>query len=148
MTLGPVVLPANRQIPANQLTVWQQNGGTSSICDILLLFAYGAPVMIGMSSGLPAAWVVRCKKCSCTITCRAIDPQLERSEPTKSDPPPREDVVVSCSCCWSAFRYNPTEVFKGQPSPSNTCPERRKMEGVDNDRASHNKRRARQMPRS
>jgi len=107
--------------------------------DILLLFAFGAPVMIGISSGLPAAWVVRCKKCSCTITCRAIDPQLERSEPTKSEPPPREDVVVSCSCCWSAFRYNPTEVFKGRPSPSNSCPERGKMEGVNNSGVSLNK---------
>jgi hypothetical protein len=74
-----------------------------------------------------------------TITCRAIDPQLERSEPTKSEPPPTEDVVVSCSCCWSAFRYNPTEVFKGQPSPSNTCPERRKMEGSNENRASQNR---------
>ncbi len=89
-------------------------------------------VMVGISSGLPAAWVVRCKKCSCTINCRAIDPQTQHSEPSKSERPPQEAVIVSCSCCWSAFRYNPAEVFKGQPSPSNTCPERQKIENTSN----------------
>src|SRR5258708_29928557 len=84
--------------------------------DILLFFAYTLSVMIGISSGLPAAWVVRCKKCSCAINCRAIDPQIEYSEPAKSEPPPQKAVIVSCSCCCSAFRYNPADVFKGQPS--------------------------------
>lgn len=65
---------------------------------------------------------------SCTITCRAIDPQTEHSEPYKAEPPPSYPVVVSCSCCWSVFRYNSTEVFKGQPTPSNSCPERRNRE--------------------
>jgi len=30
---------------------------------------------------LPTAWVVKCKKCGCTVICRAIDPQLEYAEP-------------------------------------------------------------------
>ncbi|SRR5579871_1064615 len=84
--------------------------------------------MNGVNSEMPQAWVVRCKKCSCTITCRAIDPQTEHSEPDKAEPPPSYAVVVACSCCWSAFRYASTEVFKGQPAPSNTCPERRSRE--------------------
>jgi len=50
-------------------------------------------------------------------------------EPDKSEPAPQHPVLVSCSCCWTAFRYNPTEVFKGQPSPGNTCPEHRSGEG-------------------
>jgi hypothetical protein len=41
-------------------------------------------------------------------------------------------VLVSCSCCWTAFRYSPTEVFKGQPSPSNTCSEHRSGEASNN----------------
>ncbi len=79
--------------------------------------------MLGVSSRLPSAWVVKCKKCSCTITCRSIDPQLEHSQPDKSDPPPKDSVSVSCSCCWTAFRYSPGEVFKGGPCPSNNCRE-------------------------
>lgn len=67
------------------------------------------------------AWVVRCKKCGCTINCRAIDPQIEHSEPDKAEPPPRDSVIVSCACCWSAFRYASSEVFKGAPAPSNNC---------------------------
>ncbi len=94
--------------------------------------------MIGISSGLPAAWVVKCKKCGCTINCRAIDPQVEHAE-ARSEPPPQESVIVTCSCCWSAFRYNPTEVFKAQPSPSNACPERRKIEGTQNARENQSK---------
>jgi hypothetical protein len=96
--------------------------------DILLLFAYTVFVFRGASSGLPHAWVVRCKKCSCTITCRAVDPQTEHAEPDKSEPAPQHPVIVSWSCCWTAFRYSPTEVFKGQPSPSNTCSEHRREE--------------------
>src|SRR5258706_16085317 len=77
--------------------------------------------MSGMSSGLPSAWVVRCKKCSCTINCRAIDPQAEHAQPDKAEPPPKETVIVTCSCCWAAFRYAPGEVFKAQPGPSSNC---------------------------
>ena len=96
------------------------------------MFAYTVPVFRGASSGLPHTWVVRCKKCSCTINCRAVDPQTEDAEPDKSEPAPQNPVVVSCSCCWTAFRYSPTEVFKGQPSPSNTCSEHRREEGANN----------------
>jgi hypothetical protein len=100
--------------------------------DILLLFAYTVGVTRGTFSGLPHAWVVRCKKCGCTITCRAVDPQTEHAEPDKSEPAPQHPVLVSCSCCWTAFRYKPTEVFKGQPSPSNTCPEHRSSAVANN----------------
>ena len=82
---------------------------------------YSGIVMSGMNMALPAAWVVRCKKCSCTINCRAIDPQSEHAQPDKADQPPRESVIVTCSCCWSAFRYSPQEVFKAPPAPSGHC---------------------------
>lgn len=82
--------------------------------------------MSGRNLGLPAAWVVKCKKCGCTINCRAIDPQTEHSQPEKADPPPHESVIVTCSCCWAAFRYSPTEIFKGAPGPSGNCHDRKK----------------------
>lgn|SRR6266851_1777607 len=102
--------------------------------DILLLFAYTGCVTRATFSALPHAWVVRCKKCSCTITCRAVDPQTEHAEPHNSEPAPQHPVLVSCSCCWTAFRYSPTEVFKGQPSPSNTCAEHRSGEASNSNR--------------
>lgn len=71
--------------------------------------------------GLPAAWVVKCKKCCCTVTCRAIDSQVEHAEPEKAEPPPHDTVIVTCSCCWTAYRYSPNEVFKSSPVPSQTC---------------------------
>jgi len=77
--------------------------------------------MTGLSLGLPTAWVVKCKKCGCTINCRAIDPQIEHSEPDKAEPPPQDTVIVTCSCCWAAYRYSPAEVFKGPPGPSSNC---------------------------
>jgi len=88
--------------------------------------------LIGITSELPNALIIRCKKCSCTINCRANDPQTQQSDTARSKPPPQEPVIVSYSCCWSAFRYNPAEVFKGQPSPSNACSERRKIENASN----------------
>lgn len=80
--------------------------------------------MTGLNHGLPVAWVVKCKKCGCTINCRAIDPQTEHSQPDKVDPPPRDAVIVTCSCCWDAYRYSPAEVFKDSPGPSGKCIDR------------------------
>src|SRR5215472_9458537 len=80
--------------------------------------------MTGLNLGLPKAWVVTCKKCGCTINCRAIDPQGEHSQPDKADPPPQDSVIVTCSCCWTAFRYSPAEVFKDSPGPSTNCCDR------------------------
>jgi hypothetical protein len=100
--------------------------------DILLLFAYTGCMANGASPGLPNAWVVMCKKCGCTITCRAIDPQNEHADPDKSEPAPPHPVIVSCSCCWTAFRYSPAEVFKGRPSPSNICSQHQKVEAGNN----------------
>jgi hypothetical protein len=92
-----------------------------------MTFSFHSPMMSGMAGlnqGLPVAWVVRCKKCGCTINCRAIDPQAEHSQPDKADPPPRDAVIVTCSCCWAAYRYGPGEVFKGPPGPSTKCMDR------------------------
>ena len=72
------------------------------------------------------AWVVKCKKCGCTINCRAIDPQIEQSQPDNVDPPPHDSVIVTCSCCWAAYRYSAAEIFKGAPGPSNNCYDRKK----------------------
>jgi len=93
--------------------------------DFLLLFVYDLPDMAGVNLGLPKAWVVKCKKCGCTITCRAIDPQGEHSQPDKADPP-QSSVIVTCSCCWAAYRYSAAEVFKDSPGPSTSCFDRGK----------------------
>ena len=82
--------------------------------------------MTGVNLGLPKAWVVKCKKCACTITCRAIDPQGEHSQPDKADPAPQDSVIVTCSCCWAAYRYSPAEIFKDSPGPSSSCYDRGK----------------------
>jgi len=38
-----------------------------------------------MSLALPAAWVVTCTACGCTVTCQATDPQAH-VDPSKPDP--------------------------------------------------------------
>lgn len=94
-----------------------------------MTFSFRSPMMAGMTGvnlGLPRAWVVKCKKCACTITCLAIDPQGEHSQPEKAEPPLHDSVIVSCSCCWAAYRYSPAEIFKDSPSPSSSCYESRK----------------------
>ena len=83
--------------------------------------------MTGLNLGLPSACVVKCKKCGCTINRRAIDPQIEHSEPEKAEPPPQDTVIVTCSCCWAAYRYSPAEVFKGPPGPSSNCYDRGRL---------------------
>ena len=85
--------------------------------------------------GLPAAWVVKCKKCGCTVNCRAIDPQIEHAQPEKAEPRPQDTVIVTCACCWSAYRYSPAEVFKGQPGPSTSCPANGSPNGANNKEA-------------
>jgi hypothetical protein len=86
-------------------------------------------MMVGVTSelALPTAWVVKCKKCGCTVNCRAIDAQIEHADPEKAEPPPQDTVVVTCSCCWVAYRYNPAEVFKGPPGPSANCRANRRV---------------------
>ncbi len=91
------------------------------------MFSFCSPMIAGMTGlnlGLPCAWVVKCKKCGCTINCRAIDPQIEHSEPEKAELRPQDTVIVTCSCCWAAYRYSPAEVFKGPPGPSSNCYDR------------------------
>jgi hypothetical protein len=69
-----------------------------------MTFSFCSPMiggMIDLNLGLPVAWVVKCKKCACTINCRAIDPQIDHA--------------------WAAYRYSPAEVFKGPPGPSSNC---------------------------
>ena len=90
--------------------------------------------MTGLNLGLPSACVVKCKKCGCTINRRAIDPQIEHSEPEKAEPPPQDTVIVTCSCCWAAYRYSPAEVFKGPPGPSTNCYERGKFNNNNNNK--------------
>lgn len=100
-----------------------------------MTFSFYSPMIAGMTGvnlGLPKAWVVKCKKCSCTITCRAIDPQGEHSQPDKADPPPKASVIVTCSCCWSAYRYSPAEIFKDSPGPSSNCFDRGRSKNSNN----------------
>ena len=96
-----------------------------------MTFSFYSPMIAGMTGpnlGLPTAWIVQCKKCGCTINCRAIDPQSEHSDPDRAEPPPHDSVIVTCSCCWAAYRYSPAEVFKGAPGPSSNCYDRRKSD--------------------
>jgi len=53
--------------------------------------------------------------------CRAIDPQTEHAQPDRAEPAPQDPVIVTCSCCWAAYRYSPAEIFKGPPGPSSRC---------------------------
>src|SRR5713101_7775228 len=43
-----------------------------------------------------------------TVSCRAVDPPSEHSQPETAKPPPGYPVIVSCSCCGTALRYSPT----------------------------------------
>src|SRR6266478_5925184 len=81
-------------------------------------------------SALPHAGVVKCKKCGGTVACRAVDPPSEHSQPETAKPPPGYPVIVSCSCCGTALRYSPTEIFLGQPLPSATCVEHQNQRGA------------------
>jgi hypothetical protein len=100
--------------------------------DFRYAFAYHGFVTSELA--LPTAWVVECKKCGCTVNCRAIDPQLEHAEPEKAEPPPRDTVIVTCSCCWAAYRYTPAEVFKGSPAPSARCHANRSVNNARNNK--------------
>ena len=99
-----------------------------------MTFVIYSPMMVGVTSelALPTAWVVKCKKCGCTVNCRAIDAQSEHAELEKAEPPPQATVVVTCSCCWAAYRYNPAEVFKGPPGPSASCQANRSVNHAHN----------------
>jgi hypothetical protein len=101
-----------------------------------MTFVMYSPMIVGVTSGLglPTAWVVKCKKCGCTVNCRAIDAQIEHAEPERAEPPPQDTVVVTCSCCWAAYRYNPVEVFKGPPGPSASCRANRSVNNANNNK--------------
>src|SRR5579859_1517003 len=71
-------------------------------------------------------WVVQCTKCRCIITARAADPQAHMQEP---EPRPTCRLLVTCSCCWSAFLYRPEHLFNGSPAPSPKCHRRSRAEG-------------------
>lgn len=99
-----------------------------------MTFAICSPIIAYVAElvALPSAWVVKCKKCGCTATCRAIDSEREHAEPEKAEPPPRDTVIVTCSCCWRAYRYSPNEVFKGPPSPGSDCARNRTSSTTNN----------------
>lgn len=42
-------------------------------------------------------------------------------------------MIVTCSCCWSAYRYSPNEVFKAPPSPGTGCA-RNRSSGPNNNK--------------
>jgi hypothetical protein len=95
--------------------------GRPMLLGLRMTFVFISPMIAGMNGvnlGLPKAWVVKRKKCACTITCRAIDPQ---GQPDRADPAPQDSVIVACSCCWAAYRYSPAEIFKDSPGPSSSC---------------------------
>jgi hypothetical protein len=92
-------------------------------------FAYDSVMEI---RGLPTAWVVKCRKCGCIVTCRATDPQADHAQPDKAEPAPTQPLIVTCSCCWSAFRYEAEAMFKGSPAPNASCEQYRKASSKNN----------------
>jgi hypothetical protein len=92
-------------------------------------FSFHSPMLSSMDGkSLPEAWVVKCTKCRCTVTCRAVDPQEEHINPAGREFHPTSALVVTCSCCWSAYRYPADEIFRGSPAPSVECAARRQRE--------------------
>jgi len=75
---------------------------------------------------VPECWVVRCVGCGCVITCFATDPQAEHLSSQPPSPPYKGAVHVTCSCCWSVYRYLEDAIFRGKPQPSEQC---RRKEG-------------------
>ena len=71
---------------------------------------------------IPEAWVVRCKRCSCVVTCFATDPQAEHLATKKPEPPyrsepqrPRGDgALVVAASVVAAIRLRGEDV---KPSP-------------------------------
>lgn len=114
----------------NNLKRQQTHGGPAK--QVMCFAFYSYMILAAMSLNLPLVWVVRCKKCGCTITCRAVDAQTEHSQPDKIEPPPRESLIVACSCCWTAFRYSPTDIFKGPPAPGSHCFDQGKASSTNN----------------
>lgn len=55
---------------------------------------------------------------------RAEDPQAHLQDP---EPRPNCRLLVTCSCCWSAFLYPPEKMFNGTPAPSPECHRRARM---------------------
>jgi len=50
---------------------------------------------------------------------------------------------VTCSCCWTAYRYSPGEVYKGPPGPSVRCGANRSVRSTDTqNNDSHNNKEA------
>ena len=97
--------------------------------DIRQFFAYDVCMEI---RGLPTAWVIKCRKCGCIVTCRATDPQADHAQPEKAESAPQQPLIVTCSCCWSAFRYEPDAIFKGSPAPNPSCEHYRKAAAKNN----------------
>ena len=65
--------------------------------------------------------MVRCKTCSCAITCWATDPQAQHLSDKKPVPPVAAPFMLTCSCCWSVWRYLEMEVSWGHPEQSENC---------------------------
>src|SRR5947199_8158372 len=72
------------------------------------------------------AWVVQCSECGCIVTCRAEDPQAHLQEP---EPSPSCRLLVTCSCCWTAYLYKPVSMFNVSPAPSPDFAKRPRVEG-------------------
>jgi hypothetical protein len=80
---------------------------------------------------VPESWVVRCIGCGCVITCFATDPQAEHLSNQQPSPPYKGAVQLTCSCCWSLYRYLEDAIFCGKPQQSEQCRSpQKKMDGA------------------
>lgn len=75
---------------------------------------------------MPSPWVVTCAGCRCTITCFAVDPQVEHMEAREE--PPGTSALVTCSCCWQTYRYAGKQITRGDPVQNPACARRKGKE--------------------
>jgi hypothetical protein len=69
---------------------------------------------------------VQCSECGFIVTARAEDPQAHLQDP---EPRPTCRLLVTCSCCWTAWLYTPEKMFNGSPCPSPECHKRERLQG-------------------
>jgi len=78
------------------------------------MFAMDSPMMVGVINELG------CRRLGLCGAKSAVAPSTAAPSMRRSSMPIRKKLsatashgVVTCSCCWAAYRYNPAEVFKG-----------------------------------
>src|SRR5437773_295683 len=99
----------NLSLP-DHASILKQNHSPSS--------AVAEPAAMKDSVRCPVRVRLRSYKTSIWRKCRAADPQAHMQDP---EPRPICRLLVTCSCCWTAWLYPPEAMFNGEPAPSPDC---------------------------